>query len=121
MITIVVAEPGKPARIQLIENELKPLQELVGGYIEIAARYPAEDGVLELDIFCNEDGLRLELRPNRVLETGQLLVGTIIAVKGDPTTGEQVTLTPSEAEAIVMQLDEGMVIPFEPTATGVEA
>ncbi len=49
MITVVVAEPGERARIQRIEDELEPLQELVGGSIELGARYTDEDGK-ELDI-----------------------------------------------------------------------
>ena len=34
MITVLVKNPGKPARVREIDEKLSTLQELVGGYIE---------------------------------------------------------------------------------------
>ena len=47
MITVVLAEPGKKAKVTEIEN----LQKIVGGYIECV--YPFGDNV---GIICNEEG-----------------------------------------------------------------
>ena len=62
MITVVLAEPGKKAKVTEIENTLENLQKIVGGYIECI--YPFEDNV---GIICNEEGKLIGLEPNRVL------------------------------------------------------
>jgi len=50
-ITVVMVEPGKIARIEEIETDLKSLQVAVGGDIELM--YPFEDDVC---LICNEEG-----------------------------------------------------------------
>ena len=50
-IQVVLCEPGKPARVTTVKNDLPSLQKMVGGYIE--AVYPFEDPVA---IVCNEEG-----------------------------------------------------------------
>ncbi len=62
MITVVLAEPGKKAKVTEIENTLENLQKIVGGYIECV--YPFEDNV---GIICNEEGKLIGLEPNRVM------------------------------------------------------
>ena len=42
-IKVVLAEPGKKAKVTEIENTLENLQKIVGGYIECV--YPFEDNV----------------------------------------------------------------------------
>ena len=61
-IKVVLVEPNKKAVITEIENNLKRLQKIVGGYIECV--YPFEDNV---GIICNEEGKLISLEPNRVL------------------------------------------------------
>lgn len=61
-IKVVLAEPGKEAKVTEIENTLENLQKIVGGYIECI--YPFEDNV---GIICNEEGKLIGLEPNRVL------------------------------------------------------
>ena len=61
-ITVVLAEPGKKAKVTEIENTLENLQKIVGGYIECI--YPFEDNV---GLICNEEGKLIGLEPNRVL------------------------------------------------------
>lgn len=61
-IKVVLAEPGKKAKVTEIENTLENLQKIVGGYIECV--YPFEDNV---GIICNEEGKLIGLEPNRVL------------------------------------------------------
>ena len=58
MITVLVKNPGKPARVREIDEKLSTLQELVGGYIEAL---PTDYDVLLSHIpgicaFCNEEG-----------------------------------------------------------------
>ena len=77
-IKVVLAEPGKKAKVTEIENTLENLQKIVGGYIECV--YPFEDNV---GIICNEEGKLIELEPNRVLrdENGNavdIIFGTFI-------------------------------------------
>ena len=49
-ITVVLKKPGEAPEFVLVENELKPLQDLVGGYIEAVTWDP--DTVM----LVNEDG-----------------------------------------------------------------
>lgn len=51
MMTVVLLEPHKKARIIEFEHTLESMQNLVGGYIE--AVYPFED---EVAIICNDEG-----------------------------------------------------------------
>ena len=62
MIKVVIAEPGKKARIAEIEHTLENLQKTVEGYIECI--YPFEDSVGVID---NEEGKLIGLEPNRVM------------------------------------------------------
>lgn len=61
-IKVVLAQPNKKAVVTEIENTLKSLQRIVGGYIECI--YPFDDNV---GIICNEEGKLIGLEPNRVL------------------------------------------------------
>ena len=61
-IKVVLAEPGKKAKVTEIENTLENLQKIVGGYIECI--YPFEDNV---GIIANEEGKLIGLEPNRVM------------------------------------------------------
>ena len=52
LITCIIAEPGREARVERIENSsLEALQKIVGGYIEFF--YPFDDNIA---ILCNEEG-----------------------------------------------------------------
>lgn len=61
-------EPGKPAELIDIENELKPLQDAVGGYIETARL------TNELLIITDEEGRLKGKTPNRWGLVGTFLV-----------------------------------------------
>lgn len=58
----VYVQPQKPPEIKEIGDDLKSLQEAVGGYIE--AIYPFEDNVA---LICNEEGKINGASPNRLL------------------------------------------------------
>jgi hypothetical protein len=61
-ITAIIVEPDKPARVARIANDLKTLQTIVGGYIEVI-RIDSNPVV----IVCNDSGKITELPPNRCL------------------------------------------------------
>lgn len=88
---IVLKEPSMPARVMVVPNELRMLQQLVGGYIEVVQ-------VTEhIAILCNEEGKLFRLDPN--LEyNGDQLVGTVLFVgtKGD----EFVSLSETDAKLL---------------------
>lgn len=69
-IRVAVIEPGKPPIVQLVENTLKTMQDLVGGYVE---QVPVLDQ--EYKMLVNEEGLMLKLKPNfgRIVGTAVLV------------------------------------------------
>lgn len=74
MIKVFIKHPGKLGYTAVIKNELKEMQELVGGYIETVMF--AEN----LVIVCNEEGRLIPLERN-ILD----IYGTffIVGVSGD--------------------------------------
>lgn len=69
-IQVVIVEPGLEPRVENIRNELRVLQSVVGGHIEMIN--PFDDNVA---IICNEEGKLRRLPHNRTLrdEQGRLL------------------------------------------------
>lgn len=73
-ILVVIKEPGQAPRVEpLFENNLKTLQETVGGHIETVTI------TTDLAIICNEEG-RLKGLPWNATAFGVDFVGTILAV-----------------------------------------
>lgn len=70
---VLIIEPEMIPRIASIGNDLKSLQQIVGGLIE--ATYPYDDPVA---IICNEEGKILGLPLNRKLEDYDIIAGTFI-------------------------------------------
>ena len=70
-IRVIIKEPGKPAYEKEIDNDLRSLQKIVGGYIETVTL--CED----LTIICNEEG-RIDGLPYNCDIMGVSFVGTII-------------------------------------------
>ncbi len=91
---ILMKEPGKGIRAMVIPNELKLLQELVGGYIET---YSISEDVL---IICNEDGKIMGLPYNCTI-CGEDFMGNILFVGVD---GEDFTDVP---DALIRMIAEG--------------
>ena len=54
----IYKEPGKGPTVKVIDNELKPLQRAVGGYIEVV---DYKDGLI---ILCDEEGYIKGKAPN---------------------------------------------------------
>lgn len=61
-LRIAVIEPLKAPYIKVIPFDMDAISEIIGGYAETVP-YGKENILL----LCNEDGLRLELPPNRVI------------------------------------------------------
>lgn len=58
-IRVLYCKVGKPAKIRAVDNELRALQLMVGGYIETITM---PDGAV---VVCNEDGLLMGRPWNR--------------------------------------------------------
>ena len=100
--TVVVKKPGEPAYVAQLEDGLKAMQSIVGGYIE---RVPGDATGLSygVDIYCNEESKILQgFLPNVWLFDGQDQIwGSFFLVGGDDSTGENVSLTDDQvAEAL---------------------
>lgn len=80
-------EPGKPAVMIEVENDLHALQREVGGYIQAVA---IERGSC---VLCDEDGRIKGLEPNCIVD-GIDYCGTILVVgtKGEEFTDCQISL-----------------------------
>lgn len=59
-IEVIMVEPGKRPRIEVMNGSLEAMQKAVGGYIE--EYMPFED---EVAIVCNDEGKINGLEPNR--------------------------------------------------------
>lgn len=68
---VIMKQPGKDPTQILIPNDLKLLQDIVGGYIETVY---LGDGIV---MICNEEGKNMGLEPNFTLG-GETIVGTVL-------------------------------------------
>ena len=75
-MTAIIKNPGQPAFIRQIDNELSALQDLVGGYIQTVY---LPHGVI---MIVNEEGKLMGLKPKFRLEH-DLIVGTAVFVSAD--------------------------------------
>ncbi len=87
----LIIEPEKTPHIADIENDLKTLQAIVGGYIEIV--YPFDDTVA---LVCHEEGKLIGLPLNRSLEDYDIIAGTFIIV--GLNEDDFCSLTPEQTE-----------------------
>lgn len=78
---VVAKRPGEPGKVITIDNDLKALQEYVGGYIETVT---VSDKVC---LICNEEGRILNL-PYNMTFVGHRFCGPIliVGVKGEEFT-----------------------------------
>ena len=78
-IRVMIVEPGKDPRLEMIDNDIHVMQEIVGGYVE--AHVMRHEHVY---ILCHEEGKLRRLPPNR-----QGLYGTVVmcGYRGTEFTG----------------------------------
>ena len=100
-IRVLVIEPKKVPRVEFIENELKAMQSIVGGHLEVV-RPPRhrDDDVVAI---CNEEGKLRGLEPCRAmrLENGvvwDILVGPLIILRAPAFAEEFEGLTDEQVE-----------------------
>jgi hypothetical protein len=99
-IKVVIVEPSKPARVEVIENALSNFQSMVGGYIECIR----EDG---FDIIINEEGKFIDLEPNFGIYDGQdYVAGTAIFAGVNYDEGEFKSLSDQQVKGILMAFGE---------------
>lgn len=84
-IKVIVVEPNKEPYIKEIENSLKGLQSIVGGYIEYINLEK------DVNIICNEEGKLLNLEFNRVIEN-DIIAGTFIIAGINNKEGETISI-----------------------------
>ena len=81
---ILVCEPHKRPYLKDIDHTLENLQDIVGGYIQ--AIYPFDDNAA---IVCNEEGIYIDLEPNRIVKDYGVIFGTffVCGLTEDDFTG----------------------------------
>ena len=92
---VAIKDPGEDWMWIDIDPTLEQLQKLVGGHIECAPQ------VTNAIIYCNEDGLELDLMPNVEIYEGieddddflMLLVGPIVMMGPVDDNGNETELT----------------------------
>lgn len=84
-IKVVIVEAGKLPATQYIGNDLKSMQEVVGGYIE---EVMLDDGTV---LICNEEGKLRGLKPNR--RVGNDIIAGTFFIAGDDGSEDLVSLT----------------------------
>ena len=99
---VVIKKPGLPPEVVEIKNDLKELQTIVGGYIEIVGFNP---GLL---LICDEEGKLKGKKPNIKYGDSDYIAGTLIitAAQGEDLRG----LTEPEVCSAVIRLCEGCII-----------
>ena len=79
---------------------LERMQEVVGGLIETAQRYPTERKDIGVDVYCNEEGLMLGLPVEHIRQLDRApIVGNLVIVGGNDRTGDAVSLFENEIRA----------------------
>lgn len=93
-IKVIVKEPNKPIQVVEIVNDLKSMQEIVKGYIEVVS-FPT---MKDVDLIVNEEG-KLEKLPGNffIPHYEDCIVGNCI-IAGSDDEGEFVSLTDKQIE-----------------------
>ena len=92
---VLIVEPELRPEVREIDNSLKAMQEIVGGYIQAVH---LDDSVV---LVCNEEGKFLDVLPNRGLrdESGQMydiVFGTFFLCGAPPGSDHFTSLTPEQ-------------------------
>src|SRR5450631_4258492 len=97
-LRVVRVDPGREPTEATILDTLQAMQDVVGGDLEQFHGVALPLG-RALAFHRNEDGLRLNLAPNRTI-AGIQIVGTVLVVAVEES--EEVSLTDSEVEDVVV-------------------
>lgn len=102
-IRVLVVEPNKLPKEEIIPNRLQDKQKIVDGLIEYV--YLEEDR--DVVIICNEEGKINGSEPNRYIGH-DVLFGTFIIV-GDNDTGEDRSLTDEQIKKYKERFNENSI------------
>lgn len=94
----VYKKPGSPPEIVDTDGSLAALQELVGGYLELA---PVEGA----SVYVNEEGVVNDLPPNVVLERVGCVHGPVVVLGPVDADGNETSLTTATARVWCELLD----------------
>lgn len=89
-IQVLICKPGEMPLFTVIDNSLKSMQSVVGGYIEVVTAY-----LPGYDIVCNEEGLIIDLPMNYFG-----IRGTFFVCRSNEE-GDFTSLTIEDAKAIM--------------------
>lgn len=98
-VLIVVVEPDKKPYRKMIQNDLEPMKEIVGGWIEHISIGERKNGA-RLGIVLNEEGKLIGLPFNRSIVGFDDLVGNFF-ITAHNLEGDTVSLTDEEAEFFI--------------------
>ena len=98
-IKVLVVEPNKLPKLQLIANNDSTKEKIIGGELN----YLYNDSYPNVVIICNNQDKKLPL--NRLIET-KYISGTFIIVRDDPEIGEDRSLTDQQIKKYEKIFDE---------------
>lgn len=105
-ITVVYKQPELEPKLVVMENSLRQMQDLIGGYIEIG-EYICKTRNEALVIVCDEEGKLKKKEPNILSDHGawiDVIVGPVFAAK---ISGEEFAdMTETEAQVLMTHLRE---------------
>ena len=93
-LKIVVCRVGAAPVVEEIDHGLKPMQAIVGGYIELVRLAGEYDGD-GIDLYCDEEFLCKDYLPNRLVANTTPIHGDFFIV-GHDAEGETVGLTDAQ-------------------------
>lgn len=97
-LKVVIVEPGKHPRMEMIKDTLEEKQRIVDGYIEVL---DLDDGAV---LICNEVGKLIDLKANRKVGS-DIIAGTFFIV-GDDGSEKFVSLTDEQVDQYMKQFYE---------------
>lgn len=99
-IKVIIIEPNKLPRVEMVDNELHAMQVIVGGNIEVVPFH-------NFDLVCNEEGKLMGLPPTLDMSY-DVIMGTCFITKADDE-GEMISLTNEDVELAMPKLIERTV------------
>jgi hypothetical protein len=94
----VRVDPGAEPTVVDIVGDLRSMQEVVGGSLEVIHHYQAPRAGRRIVYHCNEDGIKLDLPKNRSY-AGTHVHGSILVTAKE--NAADVDLTDAEVEAVI--------------------
>ena len=107
-IVAVIKKPYEKPETVVIDKGLSPLQEIVGGSIDVVYLPDIDD----IHGYCNDEGLLIGLEPNFYRpKYGDAIVGPAVFMASGED-GESESLSPEQVKRITAYLEENSVKDF---------